>query len=272
MCGMERKQIVAILTTLRKYKTYQISFAVKQLRGRDKQQFTREVEALKKFSGSGHSHLVSLLSTYEKDGTYNLIFEWAEADLQRYWETVNPSPQFDKETVLWFVDQCHGLADGVCRIHRYATFDTANASKRATVYGFHGDIKPTNVLWFPGPDKDKVISGNLKLSDFGQAGISGDTKANASATPSYRPPEFDLDGGVISPAFDIWSLGCLYLEFVAWLLGGWTLLRSYNRRRMSPDAGWDFMEIDTFFQLVRTDNEETAAVVKPAVIEVRQAI
>ncbi|KAF3769386.1 hypothetical protein M406DRAFT_355267 [Cryphonectria parasitica EP155] len=64
----------------------------------------------------------------------------------------------------------------------------------------------------------------------------------------------------------MWSLGCLYLEFVTWLLGGWEMVQQFAKLRMSVDATWYEMQIDTFFDLVKSDDgHEMGARVKPAV-------
>ena len=57
----------------------------------------------------------------------------------------------------------------------------------------------------------------LKLADFGLAELvdpqRGVEYCKVSHIKTYRPPEFDVER-YMSPKYDIWCLGCLYLEFV----------------------------------------------------------
>jgi non-specific serine/threonine protein kinase len=68
----------------------------------------------------------------------------------------------------------------------------------------HCDVKPANLLY---------VQGQWKLADFGIARALGSQdfiRERAFGTLDYAPPESLT--GVISPAWDIWSLGMLLLE------------------------------------------------------------
>lgn len=252
---------------------------------------------LKKFSGNAHQHLVSLLVTYEQFSRFYLIFHWAEADLENYWKEVNPSPNLDYKTVTWIAQQCEGIADGLTKIHRYRSHywktqkrppleacddkfsreaspdPPADMQDHAMeeLYGRHGDIKPPNVLWYQDTDPEKM--GTLKLADFGLAEFNANysksfkRKSKVITTPSYRPPECDLKDGFIGPSYDIWTLGCLYLEFITWLLGGWDLVKDFALQRVSFDTVFN-MDTDTFFVILDSPTGEGIAMVKPMVTEV----
>ena len=256
-------------------------FAVKRLHSQNKEAFEREAEMLKKFSDNKHEHLISLLATYEQFDRFFLVFDWAEADLQRYWSKVNPSPSFDLETVLWMAKQCKGIASGIIKIHEHESShvkkDTNRAANKNVVFGHHGDIKPENVLWFAEPSHgDHEIGGTLKLSDFGLAELS--VHQTISMTPKtkwgvslgYRAPEADLkQGAAIGRSYDIWTLGCLYLEFITWMLGGVSLLNEFSEARKARDAAWHDIETHTFFKLeIDSMTGEPTAVIKPAVKQV----
>lgn len=260
-------------------------FAVKELLSEKKEDFEREVKILKRLSSEkhAHAHLITLLATYEQKGQYYLIFPWAEADLLGYWKNINPKPSNDRETALWLAEQCQGLADGLSKIHRYETYSgtsllhpnsfprvDSKGVKVATqagcsspteglrLFGRHGDIKPNNILWFPdrGP---KGGHGVLKITDFGIAHFSTQNCVSArdrglvpnSAT--YRPPECDLLDGVLSISYDVWTLGCVYLEFITWFFGGRKYLEDFGLKRKAVDHYWCDFRTDTFFTIEKDE-------------------
>lgn len=275
-------------------------YAVKSLHSKNVTAFEREVEILNKFRGDQHSHLISLLATYQQHNRFFLLFDWADADLKTYWTVRNPSPSFDMSTVRWMARQCTGIAHGIIRIHTHkTTYRPLNApgGGAATVFGHHGDIKPENVLWFakpPSPSSsssslplsEDLTSGTLKLSDFGLARFSihqhtrSMTPASKwAATLAYRAPETDLHPeAAIGRSYDMWTLGCLYLEFVTWALGGKALLEQFVMQRRAPDGSLYNVHTHSFFELRveeapgRVDvagKPRVRAVVKPSVKEVR---
>ena len=244
---------------------------------------------LKRFSDPSvpaHKHLISLLATYQQSSTFFLIFHWADADLRRYWKDVHPNPVMDCQTVMWVARQCKGIAEGVCAIHQYSS-STLRPHPKDEVFGHHGDIKPENVLWFPDPDYDQTKQGTLKLSDFGLAEMSMhqtrsmQPKSSYATSISYQAPEVDIEGtGAIGRSYDIWTLGCLYLEFITWMIGGWDLLNEFYFLRIpndfviGPDGTTCYVlkPAPTFYVLkpstVHEGKWKTTAEVKPAVSEV----
>lgn len=256
-------------------------FAVKRLHSQNKEAFQREVEVLNKFSGNRHEHLISLLATYEQFDRFFMIFDWAEADLQEYWRKVNHLPSFDLNTVLWMARQCKGIASGITKIHahvsHYVKRDPNGGGNQNVVFGHHGDIKPENVLWFVGPGQaDRNSEGTLKLSDFGLAEFSihqttsMPPKSKWGVSLGYRAPEADLKHGTaIGRSYDMWTLGCLYLEFITWMLGGSVLLDEFMETRKARDAMWHDIETHTFFKLeIDGRTGKPTAVIKPTVKQV----
>jgi len=256
---------------------------------------------LKKFSGDSHPHLVSLLTTYEQSNRFYLVFHWAEADLADYWKERNPRPFVNHKMILWMAQQCKGIANGLSKIHHYESSSSkvhpnlarkfhglsgqtlvpprshGPANDMEQLYGRHGDIKPANVLLFRDPVVDENM-GTLKLTDFGLAEFKAHSrsykpKSKVAASPSYRPPECDLQGGEIGRSYDIWTLGCLYLEFITWLLGGWDLVQEFTDKRTSRDPMWADIPTDTFFEIVEcSDTRTPGAMIKLSVTNVGHAL
>jgi serine/threonine protein kinase len=123
---------------------------------------------------------------------------------------------------------------------------TPDSKEVCQLFGRHGDIKPENILWFSGPRPfTENYKGILKITDFGIAEFStkpavdrkrrGDTPNSATCCA----PEIDLPvqvgGGLINPSYDVWALGCVYLELITWWLGAWEYVEKFAPRRLMPD-------------------------------------
>lgn len=221
---------------LRKLSLKDDVFALKVLYDRidNENKFRNEMEQLRRFNGSAHPHLVTLLSTFTISGRYHFIFPYAESNLEDYWELIEPNPKMDLAMVRWVSRQILGIVGAVAVIHDPKHLpDLTVDSKR---YGRHGDIKPDNILWFRSSNDDKGV---LVLTDMGLSDIhreqskSGIPRYNIPKVPGYQPPECDVSGSKISRAYDIWTLGCLFLELITWLLGGWKLLDQFQEARKS---------------------------------------
>lgn len=252
------------------------AFAIKCLHSQDKESFKQEVDMLKRFSNDAHPYLISLLATYEQKGTFYLIFPRADHDLRAYWAKTLPPALEDWEGMHWMVKQCLGLAKGVLAIHDYqSTNSRLRPLDQNRAVGNHGDIKPENVLWFRDAKADGSHGGTLKLSDFGLADFSSRRTVSrdfghVAVTCNYRAPECDLQNqGGKGRQYDMWTLGCVYLEFLVWLVGGQPMLNRFEEARKSVDRAWFDFNTVTFFEVKsNTGTGESYAIVKPAVTEV----
>jgi len=258
------------------------AFAIKCLHSQDKESFKKEVDMLKRFSNNAHAHLISLLATYEQNRTFFLVFPRAESDLLAYWKRTEPPSAADLDGILWVAEQCLGIAKGVVKIHQYdSSKGRLQVPDMNRIVGNHGDIKPENVLWFRSTDaQGQPGRGTLKLSDFGLAEsnfrrtASRQFHSKVAVTCNYRAPECDLPNqGGKGRQYDMWTIGCLYLEFIVWLVGGYPLLQKFEQARASIDIGWYNMPTDTFFELVKDEKSgQQSAIVKPSVKEVCSAL
>ncbi|KAI0892475.1 kinase-like domain-containing protein [Annulohypoxylon nitens] len=237
-------------------------FAIKKLTSPDKNQFISEVESLKRFSNDDHPHLIKLLATYYHEEKFHLIFPWADGNLRDLWKRY-PKPIKSYLILLWIANQCSGIADGLRMIHRNEFKSTQNLlPPDEKKLGRHGDMKPENILWFKGStDGERLENGVLKISDFGltrwhrNASNNNTEKNKLGISRSYRAPEFDLDEKV-SQSWDIWSLACLYLEFITWYLCGWdegvdefSKERAKENANSTREADYPIRE-DDFFNVV----------------------
>lgn len=207
---------------------------MKRLRQKTFTKFKDEVDALRRFNGKIHPHLVTLLATFTQADYYHMIFPWAECDLDQYWED-HPDPYpGDIDLVRWLSRQCLGIVEAVSVIHNPSHLTSEKK------FGRHGDIKAENILWYKSRPDDPGDRGILVISDLGLTAINSvksrsmQPNSGLKMTPSYRPPECDIKGGTISRDFDIWTLGCLYLELVCWLLRGNAGKEYFNQARTTP--------------------------------------
>ncbi|KAI0185411.1 kinase-like domain-containing protein [Xylaria flabelliformis] len=209
-----------------------------------------EVKALKG-ADLEHQHLIRLLFAYEHIGKgFYMVFPLAGGNLNPYWEKNNlkvPSSETNR--------------------------------------GRHGDIKPSNILWF---EDRKHVRGVLVVSDLTMARFhSIDTIDSTSAldrdlSMTYRPPEIDLNPkSRVSQAFDVRSLGCVFFEFVVWYLVGYNAINhedgffndqqkclSFRHVRLQDDNSHNGRYDDKFFNTFNAksvDGCDTVAVVKKSV-------
>lgn len=170
-------------------------------------------------------------------------------------------------------DTQHRMCETADDLRSSPTRANQNGDGLPKVYGRHGDIHPGNMLWFDSSQTEKsLISGTLKIADFGQAelnSIMSKTKHRSVAhTVTYRPPECDQPNAIIRQEYDMWCLGCVFLEFVTWMLGGAPLLTEFGKERLAPDYFQNKIETDTFFQVVEPVTNRLEVKVKDTVIKV----
>jgi serine/threonine protein kinase len=225
-------------------------------------------------SRNPHPHIAKLLATFEHKGKSAMILVWADSDLYEYWKCKNRNPALDVETARWVSGQCVGIADGLSLLHYFKNGGPSIGPTRR--YGRHGDLKPQNILWF----QNSTLAndrGVLKISDFGISEFhSEDSRSgfqngfSVGHSRSYRPPEADT-GAFVSRSYDIWTLGCLYIEFAAWLIGGWSLVSRFAVARKAPGLKTEVHE-DTFFEASESKGVDNTAVItariKPVVLHV----
>lgn len=244
----------------------------------------KERSILEKLGPENHPHLIKLLATYRQKQKYHLLFPFATSNLRKYWDD-HPLPTFDERTVLWSLAQMTGIASGLGLIHDFrVTYPLSVAGagagageiripqgdvqlrvrKGEQFFGRHGDIKPENILWFANAGDDGHPMGVLKVADFGLGRFHGrDSRSRVNpdtvpTSPTYEPPECKLRLPV-SRAYDIWSLGCIYLEFITWLLKGSTEIEGFSEFRGREATGTGIND-DNFFTITTGGAKPTATV------------
>ncbi|KHN96556.1 Protein kinase-like domain protein [Metarhizium album ARSEF 1941] len=124
-----------------------------------------------------------------------------------------------------------------------------------TAWGLHGDIRPANILCFSsdGEDGDLLALCYMGLSPKGSHGWP------------YRPPEMRVFRS-ICPKYDIWQLGCLYLDFCTWWLEGYEGVSRQKVGRLAQSTPSSTVWEEKFFVVSSTSGKEEAKI-NPAVLE-----
>jgi serine/threonine protein kinase len=159
-----------------------------------------------------HTNLIKAIALYRHGRRYFIMFPWAEGgNLRDFWRT--DPPNLDRQYLEWAFSQLRDLASAIKKSHEKGQCR-------------HGDIKPENILC----SKKKRNSSyyTLVITDLGLAKahekvteLRRDATQTKSGTVMYEPPESELRRDEPrSRRYDIWSFGCMYLEFAIWLLYG----------------------------------------------------
>ncbi|KAK4220752.1 kinase-like domain-containing protein [Podospora fimiseda] len=210
-----------------------------------------------------NSHMIQLLASFEiadpnhsrKD--YFMLFPWADGSLSDFWTDQRHSPMITGH-IGWMIYQFAGLVKALQCIHNNS--NQPNPGAPSTVhFGRHGDIKPSNILYFDHHNGWGIggVNKTLSLADFGLGRLhkrhsrSKDSPSEHAQTATYRAPESELLGGKLSPKSDVFSLGCVFLEHVTWLIlstsGGDPIDEFSNQRSEKDIFGF---ESDTFYRIV----------------------
>ncbi|CAH0046932.1 unnamed protein product [Clonostachys solani] len=262
-------------------------FAWKKLIRDDCDEFRQEVENLERLSAKrGHrdDHLMHLELACRHGKECYLVFPWADGNLTQFWRHENRRRDCLKhDDVIWFFKQCLGLSTGLRRLHDLHSYEPpvfgADGCYRAKdlvaevendkSYGRHGDIKPENILWF------RDYNGNrdhLMITDFGLTEFhSRDSRSHRgldglAVTDTYQSPDIFL-ARKVTRKYDVWSLGCVFVEFVSWFfLDGVDATEDFSRARL-PETNEAYRP-DTFFDIECSGKHPRArsARVKPGVL------
>ncbi|KAF3019287.1 hypothetical protein E8E14_007697 [Neopestalotiopsis sp. 37M] len=190
--------------------------AIKKFRPSTREFFKRELQNLEKMDTITHPHLIRPIMSFEHGEDQYIVFPWADGgNLREFW-----GPRFRETSVLWVLKQMHGLSHALKVLHNKN--------------GRHGDIKQENILRFRGsvPSEDSLVIADMGFAKFHRLVTSQRDHASSvtARTMRYEPPEMNIDD-VKQPRsrrYDMWSIGCVYLEFVIWITYGDMALKRFN--------------------------------------------
>ncbi|OAL49520.1 hypothetical protein IQ07DRAFT_58038 [Pyrenochaeta sp. DS3sAY3a] len=219
-----------------------------------------EKQILERLTKSNNPHIIELVASRCTSEDYRLLLPLAQCTMDDLMES-DPLPS--QKLSLWMARQFHGLAGALESMHNMTSGDCVR----------HGDLKPSNILWFSddtpgswgGLERDPT-AGSLVIADFGLArfhklgsrkrrlereqsfNVDPQNGHNSLVDRRYAAPEIEISSATYSDprAYDIWSFGCVMLEFLVWYLHGVEGRRRLRRslRSIGPSHSASFWHID----------------------------
>ncbi|KAF4456333.1 HET-domain-containing protein [Fusarium austroafricanum] len=213
----------------------------------------KEVGALWKMRKLKQKHIVRFITAFRRydekhpvHDKYYLILEWADGgNLINLWESKEFCQSLTGDLVKDALEQMRGLSEALNQVHNPEIPQSGEHFR-------HGDLKPENILWFKDPTGKGI--GTLKIGDWGLAKEHQDitqlrTKKTSTefGTLRYEPPEETTvnNNSLVVPnpqsrqgkigrkrsrLYDVWAIGCIWLEFLVWLMYGHDGLRSFRNQ------------------------------------------
>ena len=231
-------------------------FALKEFRnGCPFEDFERESKVLRKLLNVPHPHITPHYASWSQAEHFFMLSPLATCNLKVYWKDIRP--RLDAaDFVLWQLRQLRGLADGLRHIYNLG--------------GWHHDLKGENLLVF---EEGDCSGPTLKIADFGSAKIharrsgprdgSNPTKSYYQGTSAYEAPDYIIRGETSRP-YDVWTLGCIFLEMLTWTFGSHPSdLDTFSNARRRVKGGR--MGSDTMFWYTDFDGRYYTTHWKPAV-------
>ncbi|KAI0107272.1 hypothetical protein GGR51DRAFT_571210 [Nemania sp. FL0031] len=205
-----------------------ICVAVKKLKHSNQSDADQEAKALERIRNRPNVHLIKAIAYIQTEKMeFSFVFPWAEhGNLWELWANQERAPR-DRDYFVRVFRQLTCLASAIDEL--------SNMELR------HGDLKPGNIVCFQTDDglpikigKEHNTMVRLVIIDAGLAKIheegtecrSGtDTKVS---TRRYAAPELEIPPpNGLSRRFDVWSMGCILLEFAIWLIDGQDKLEGF---------------------------------------------
>ena len=160
-----------------------------------------------------HPNIVEMLAAYTFKGRHNLLFPKADGKTLSDLLEDSPPPHF--RSLEQMIIALSGLCSALRAVHNFHYLNL-----EVLAIGCHHDLKPDNIL---------VHRESFLLADFGLSTFKDSNKASDTSFKQVRgdyvAPECenfqDLSKrNVIGRSSDIWSLGCIMLEVITYVMAG----------------------------------------------------
>jgi len=219
-----------------------------------KKDWEDEAIVLRKIRDLKHPNIVPIIAVIRRGEQRYLVSQWADGgSLQDLWKSM-PGPNLNADLVKEVLQQLQGLASALGHLQKIRD------DKPHYMRPFY--FKPESILRFR--NGASTVVGTLKISvmDLEQhptiasyRGLLTPPSTTALyGTISYEPPEaFNQElaregmsslGDLSTPylsrlhdmssLYDVWSMGCVILEFLVWLLYGYDELTRFHDKIRGP--------------------------------------
>jgi serine/threonine protein kinase len=204
--------------------------------------FNHESTFIQALLGVNHTNLARCLGSWTYDSDVYMLYERAHCDLETF--------MLEDGTVTAAIleKQLCGLADALLVIHSLNRSKN-DASKRL---GCHNNLKFQNILVYY--ENEQIHS--FRISDFCCAetreydfeidGKSWSSYRTTDRVSKYNEAPESKSRGTVSQPFDLWSLGCIYLEILVWFIDGDRVLDEFREDRGEETRPEDSTDIGFF--------------------------
>ena len=201
-----------------------------------------ECSTLARLAKAKNANITTHLASWNQNGICYMLFRCADCNLRTYMSQM--SPAWTKSNLLALLSQMRGLADGLRQIHNLGPSNlepdrvdekAKSGEHRPSQTCFHHDLKPANILVTTNRDTGELL---FSISDFGSAKIGQILSGSVQPSPftknlspgdaAYGAPDKYLEGKTSRP-YDLWSMGCVFLELLTWIVG----LKEHNVERFA---------------------------------------
>lgn len=194
----------------------------KEIQHSDTSQWYQEKGNLDRVKKLKDRHIVEMYKAYMHGGKFNIVFAEYPQDLDRVLrQNVTDEPRRASLESHESWAQILGIFAAIQKIGKQRPTSSSDQlltpDRRPMLLGFHFDLKPANILI--GVDECWVVT------DFGQAFFVETSRSSIrveghGGTDTYAPPEAGDVDPKYGSRYDVWSLGCILVELIAYVVGG----------------------------------------------------
>ncbi|KAF4454846.1 serine/threonine protein kinase [Fusarium austroafricanum] len=209
-----------------------------------KQLYTREAEIytrLRRFEETSITKCYGSFACKETERRIIILEHASKGSLLDFFDKTQPPVYPSDLEMLWL--SLLELLEGLWVLHNPDRNDSGS------LVGIHQDIQPANILVFP-RNTDSPYDVSFKLADFGLAEIVRGVEGEGATVPTenegnrmYSAPEsypnYEIQSEArphVNSLVDLWSLGAVYSDFLAWSIGGPDSRERYRKKRRDAIA------------------------------------